>query len=117
VTGNCGYCGKPLTGLADDPDVAASEIREPMMHMACGIEFVQEIAEAYRKTCQFVYRAGTSGLGHLGLRDAGPHWGCTCGEFYFAARPMSRRKTGNNEIEAKRAWKWHAHPDEAPDIT
>ncbi len=59
---------------------------------------------------QFVYRPGTFGMARWGLADADPFWACTCGEFFFRARAMPHRKTGNNEIEAKRAWEVHVGP-------
>lgn len=54
---------------------------------------------------------GQSGLGNPGLLSRDPHWYCDCGKWSFLAHPMSRRKTGNNHIEALRGYR--AHVDSA----
>lgn len=52
------------------------------------------------------YRTGTLGL--HGIPDDGPYWRCACGRWRFEAKSMPSRKTGNNSIEARRAFEWHA---------
>lgn len=64
---------------------------------------------------EFRYRAGTSGLGEAGIRDAGPEWRCTCHEWTFPARPMTHRSTGNNQIEGERAHALHVKAHELLD--
>jgi hypothetical protein len=36
-----------------------------------------------------------------------PFWFCPCGRFRFTAKPMPHRKSGNNKIEADRAFATH----------
>lgn len=54
-----------------------------------------------------LYKAGTYGLEHLGLRSAAPQWFCVCRGWTFPAKAMPRRRTGVNKAEAISAW--HAH--------
>jgi hypothetical protein len=44
-----------------------------------------------------------------------PFWFCPCGRYRYRAQAMPRRKTGNNKIEAERAFA--AHLDAAPAIS
>lgn len=53
------------------------------------------------------YRAGTRGLAFLGLPDREPAWLCSCGEWEMTAVSKPNRRTGNNKIEADRAWTAH----------
>lgn len=57
------------------------------------------------------YRAGTEGLSRLGIPDAPPHWYCQCGGWSFVTHPNSARATGNNEIEARKAFQHHVTED------
>jgi hypothetical protein len=56
---------------------------------------------------EFLYRAGSVGLGHLGIADASPHWYCACGGWTMAALRVPRAPTGNNERHARRVWSGH----------
>lgn len=51
------------------------------------------------------YRAGSIGLGRLGLSDvAHPHWYCTCGEWW-----INRKPNGSPHREtAEKHWRRHA---------
>ena len=37
----------------------------------------------------------------------GPYWTCKCGGWKYRAQAIPRRKTGNNKIEAERAYREH----------
>lgn len=52
------------------------------------------------------YRAGSQGF--VGIPDSEPLWFCSCREWSMPARPMSHRKSGNNQIEAERSQSRHA---------
>lgn len=57
---------------------------------------------------EMIYRAGSFGFASIGVPDREPHWRCSCGPGWkFPARSMPSRKTGNNEIEAKRSHEMH----------
>lgn len=56
---------------------------------------------------ELLYRSGSFGLEHLGLRDAEPRWFCRCRGWSFPAVAKPRRRTGVNKAEALSAW--HAH--------
>ena len=59
-------------------------------------------------THEFRYRAGRSGFAAQELPDRAPGWHCPCGlGWTFTARAMPHRRTGNNEIEARRAYDRH----------
>lgn len=62
------------------------------------------------------YAAGANGLGALGFPNREPGWSCICGGWAFAAKPMPRRKTGNNKIEALRSYQRHVETASAPEI-
>ena len=53
------------------------------------------------------YRAGSTGLSGVGLRDGEPQWSCTCGRWSLPAVAMSHRATGNNRVEAERGHARH----------
>jgi hypothetical protein len=54
------------------------------------------------------YRAGSHGFAEVGVPDRDPAWRCSCGAGWtFPAKVMPSRKTGNNEIEARRAHSAH----------
>jgi hypothetical protein len=46
------------------------------------------------------YAAGLAGKSE-------PHWTCKCGQWKYRAQAIPRRKTGNNKIEAERAFTEH----------
>lgn len=54
---------------------------------------------------KMLYQAGIVGLGRTS--STSPHWYCSCGRWSFTAKYMSRRKTGNNQIEADRSFQDH----------
>lgn len=56
---------------------------------------------------QMQYRAGVSGLRHLGYDDRDPEWFCTCREWRFDAKEMPRRRSGNNRREAELSYTRH----------
>lgn len=53
---------------------------------------------------EMCYRAGIPGRA--------PGWHCSCGGWTFAAKPMPLRRSGNNKIEADRAFRRHTQPAE-----
>lgn len=56
---------------------------------------------------ELLYRSGSFGLGHIGLRNSEPRWFCRCREWDFPAVSMPRRRTGVNKAEAISAWYAH----------
>jgi len=64
--------------------------------------------ESGRQLHAMQYRAGSRGLGRLGVADSEPHWLCACGQWRYAARPNGRARSGNNLAAAQRAWAAHA---------
>jgi hypothetical protein len=77
----------------------------------CGVNPVllagDECADCSKPVHEFLYRAGSAGLGHLGIADASPHWSCACGGWTMAALRVLRAPTGNNRRHAQRAWSGH----------
>lgn len=63
---------------------------------------------------QMQYRAGSSGLGHLGIPDGPAYWFCPCQEWAFMATRMSNRETGNNRIEAVQDFRIHLNQQPDP---
>lgn len=57
------------------------------------------------------YSAGIIGLSRA--QSTSPGWECPCGRYRFRAQAMPRRKTGNNKIEAERAFAAHLEAEQA----
>ncbi len=53
------------------------------------------------------YRAGTVGLGGIGIPDSLPGWSCPCGLWSHAAVSMPNRPSGHNQSEATRSFEQH----------
>lgn len=73
--------------------------------MGCSMPGACVCDEVWHREHPMAYRAGTTGLGHLGIPDDEPHWFCECGKWRFPARPSP--VGGPNEAEARRAHDAH----------